>query len=257
MVVPLAARYVAAAVGLLLVVTSASSVIGTLIVPRSVANWLTQHVDLLVNGAFVLITKPVRDYRRLDRILATNAAAILIAQIAAWLGMFFVGFALIFWPLVHGGITEAFRLAGPGIWQIGNDGARTGLEAGLLDVAAVIAIVTMVILVVGTNFFVFRPLVAWSDRFRLETSETTDKPKSIVLDLLRRSSIPRTLGRLTRPIGRFLDHLFTLIATVAALALHREWSLGYADLLKYATPGFFAFGLFALHAGWFADKWSR
>ncbi len=55
-----------------------------------------------------------------------------------------------------------------------------------------------------------------------------------------------------------MDHLFTLIfATVAALALHREWGLGYADLLKYATPGFFAFGLFALPAGWLADKWSR
>jgi MFS family permease len=59
-------------------------------------------------------------------------------------------------------------------------------------------------------------------------------------------------------LGHFLDHLFTLIfATVAALALYREWGLGYADLLKYATPGFLAFGLFALPAGWFADKWSR
>jgi MFS family permease len=44
---------------------------------------------------------------------------------------------------------------------------------------------------------------------------------------------------------------------VAALALYREWGLGYADLLKYATPGFFAFGVFALPAGWLADKWSR
>ena len=59
-------------------------------------------------------------------------------------------------------------------------------------------------------------------------------------------------------VGHFLDHLFTLIfATVAALALYREWGLGYADLLKYATPGFFAFGVFALPAGWLADKWSR
>ena len=59
-------------------------------------------------------------------------------------------------------------------------------------------------------------------------------------------------------VGHFLDHLFTLIfATVAALALHREWGLGYADLLKYAAPGFFAFGVFALPAGWLADKWSR
>ena len=55
-----------------------------------------------------------------------------------------------------------------------------------------------------------------------------------------------------------MDHLFTLIfATVAALVLYREWGIGYAALLIYATPGFFAFGLFSLPAGWIADKWSR
>ncbi|MES2750201.1 MAG: MFS transporter [Pseudomonadota bacterium] len=59
-------------------------------------------------------------------------------------------------------------------------------------------------------------------------------------------------------IGHFLDHLLTLIfATVAALALSREWGLSYGELLKYATPGFFAFGVFSLPAGWLADKWSR
>ena len=59
-------------------------------------------------------------------------------------------------------------------------------------------------------------------------------------------------------IGHFLDHLFTLVfATVAALVLYREWNVGYAELLAYATPGFFAFGVFSLPAGWLADKWSR
>ncbi len=59
-------------------------------------------------------------------------------------------------------------------------------------------------------------------------------------------------------IGHFLDHLFTLVfATVAALVLYREWGIGYAELLAYATPGFFAFGVFSLPAGWLADKWSR
>ena len=59
-------------------------------------------------------------------------------------------------------------------------------------------------------------------------------------------------------LGHFLDHLFTLIfATVAAVVLSRDWGLSYAVLLNYATPGFFAFGLFALPAGWLADTWSR
>jgi hypothetical protein len=143
MVVPLAARYVAAAVGVLLVITAAGSVVGTLIVPRSVSSWLTRKVDQIVNGVYVLITTAVRDHRRRDQILATQAATILLAQIVAWLGMFFIGFSLIFWPLVHGGITEAFRLAGPGLWQIGSDEARGGPQEALLDIAAVIGILTI------------------------------------------------------------------------------------------------------------------
>ena len=48
-------------------------------------------------------------------------------------------------------------------------------------------------------------------------------------------------------IGHFFDHLFTLVfATVAALALWREWGMSYAELVPYATPGFVAFGVFAL-----------
>jgi MFS family permease len=59
-------------------------------------------------------------------------------------------------------------------------------------------------------------------------------------------------------VGHFLDHLFTLVfATVAALVLHREWGVEYSELLAYATPGFFAFGLFSLPAGWLADRWTR
>lgn len=59
-------------------------------------------------------------------------------------------------------------------------------------------------------------------------------------------------------VGHFLDHLFMLVfATVAALVLSQEWGLSYAELIPYATPGFIAFGLFALPAGWLADSWSR
>jgi len=143
MVVPLAARCVAAAVGVVLVATSTSSVIGTLIVPRSVASTLTKHVDRLVNAVFVIITGPVRNFHRRDRILATHAATLLLCQIIAWLAMFFVGYSLIFWPLVHGGITEAFRTAGPGIWAIGEDLAKGGWQLAILDVAALSGLVTV------------------------------------------------------------------------------------------------------------------
>ncbi len=59
-------------------------------------------------------------------------------------------------------------------------------------------------------------------------------------------------------LGHFYDHLFVLIfAAVAALALATEWGMSYAELIPYSVPGFIAFGIAAIPAGWIADKWSR
>jgi len=59
-------------------------------------------------------------------------------------------------------------------------------------------------------------------------------------------------------VAHFLDHLFMLIfATVAALRLAHEWDMSYGALIPYATPGFVAFGVCAIPAGWIGDKWSR
>ncbi|MDJ0958739.1 MAG: MFS transporter [Arenicellales bacterium] len=68
----------------------------------------------------------------------------------------------------------------------------------------------------------------------------------------------KRVGFLFLNVGHFLDHFFMLIfATAAALWLTTEWDITYAGLIPYATPGFIAFGICAIPAGWLADKWSR
>ena len=119
MAVPIAARWVAAAFGILLVLTSWQSVIGTLIVPRPVASWLTRWVDRTVVAVYVMITKPFPDYERRDRILATQAAAILVGQLITWLAMFLVGFTLLLWPAHGRSITKALTDAGSSIFTLG------------------------------------------------------------------------------------------------------------------------------------------
>jgi len=118
MVVPLAARDVAAGIGALLVLTAAVSVVGTLMVPRPIGSWLTRLVDRVMNGAFRLATGPVADYRRRDRILAAQAAGILLCQLAAWLGISFIGYSLLLWPFVTG-VTSAFTDAGSSMFTLG------------------------------------------------------------------------------------------------------------------------------------------
>jgi NitT/TauT family transport system permease protein len=68
-----------------------------------------------------------------------------------------------------------------------------------------LAILTMVAMIVVVNAVFWRPLTAWAERFRTEDTVGTDQQRSVVLDLLRRSMLPRVLGRALRPVGRFLD----------------------------------------------------
>ena len=119
MVVPLLVRSVVAAVGVLVVLVTGASVVGTLIVPRPVFARLTGWVHVVVVGTFHLATSGIADYRRRDRFLAAEAASILIAQLVGWLALIFVGFALLFWPLVSGGVTSAFAAAGSSMFTLG------------------------------------------------------------------------------------------------------------------------------------------
>jgi hypothetical protein len=119
MVVPLAVRWVAAAVGILLVLTGWQSVIGTLIVPRPVGSWLTRMVDGLVVAIYMAVTRPVADWVRRDRILATQAAATLVAQLGAWLAIFLAGYTLALWPSHGRSITSALTDAGSSLFTLG------------------------------------------------------------------------------------------------------------------------------------------
>jgi len=119
MVVPLAARWVAAACGALLVLSTWHSVVVTLIVSRSVRSWLTRGVDWGVVTGYRLVTRSVDGYRRRDRILATQAAAVLLTQLVVWLGFAFLGFTLLLWPFASAGIGSAFTHAGSSLFTLG------------------------------------------------------------------------------------------------------------------------------------------
>ncbi|KNB50862.1 ABC transporter permease [Streptomyces caatingaensis] len=67
------------------------------------------------------------------------------------------------------------------------------------------AILTMAVMVIGVNFFFWRPLTAWAEKFKNEQSEAGEIQRSVVLDFLRRSNWPRLLGRLLRPVGHGLN----------------------------------------------------
>ncbi len=70
-----------------------------------------------------------------------------------------------------------------------------------------IAIAVMIVMVIAVNVVFWRPMVAWAEKFRAEESAAAERPRSVVLDLLRRSSVPALVSRPVRPVGRALDRV--------------------------------------------------
>jgi hypothetical protein len=141
MVVPIAARSLAAVIGGLLVLTAWMSIVGTVVVPRPVSNWLTRWVDRVVNKAFRVATIPIAEYSRRDQVLAGRAAAILLAQLLAWLGITYLGFALLLWPFTADGITSAFKVSGSSMFTLGLASTPGAVPMGLVFLAAATGLV--------------------------------------------------------------------------------------------------------------------
>jgi NitT/TauT family transport system permease protein len=104
-------------------------------------------------------------------------------------------------------------------------------------------IVTMIVMILAVNVVFWRPLVAYAERFRLEQTEASQKPKSLVLDLLRRSSWPALAGRGRRAIAQPVNQLMG-----AATGIDDRSLVSHAARRRAADAAFAAVVLAAL--GW-------
>jgi NitT/TauT family transport system permease protein len=67
--------------------------------------------------------------------------------------------------------------------------------------AILLAMATMAAVIVVVDQFFWRPLVAWANKFKLETRASADVPQSWLLDLLRSSRVPGLVHKALSPLG--------------------------------------------------------
>ena len=75
------------------------------------------------------------------------------------------------------------------------------------DLRAVgLAIATMAVMVIGVNFLFWRPMTAAAERFKMELSESSDRQRSVLLEMLQHSRWPQLVGaarhRVAGSVGR-------------------------------------------------------
>ncbi len=99
----------------------------------------------------------------------------------------------------------------------------------------VFGIITMVIVILVVNFFFWRPLVAYVEKFRVEQSESELKARSLVLDLLRRSSWPAAIGRGRQVLARPVNHFMGRATGLDQLSLEGHTARRHAADLAFAV----------------------
>src|SRR6202050_2517578 len=88
-----------------------------------------------------------------------------------------------------------FRLPGLGSYL------QTAASAG--DTQSILwGVVTMIAVIVLLDQFIWRPVIAWAEKFKVEQVESTDAPRSWVLDLIQRSrSLSQIRQKTVRPLA--------------------------------------------------------
>ena len=111
-------------------------------------------------------------------------------------------------------------------------------------------IVTMIVMILAVNVAFWRPLVAYVERFRLEQTEASQKPRSLVLDALRRSSWPGLAGRGRRAIARPVNQLMAAATGVddRSLVIHAARRRAADFAFAAAVAAVLGYGLYSMLA---------
>src|SRR5271163_1796849 len=114
-----------------------------------------------------------------------------------WNGMMSFGGGWFFLTVSEALSVNNHKFALPGI---GSYVAAASEEGDLTKV--LLAIAVMIVVIISVNALFWRPLTAWVERFRIEESESVEAPRSVTLEVLRRSRIPGLIGA---PLSRLID----------------------------------------------------
>jgi NitT/TauT family transport system permease protein len=94
---------------------------------------------------------------------------------------------------------HSFQLPGLGSYL------QTAADAGNVG-ALLLGLFTLIVVIVLLDQLLWRPLIAWADRFKVEQTASGQAPTSAVLQMLRRSALLEwTQEHALRPTGRWID----------------------------------------------------
>ena len=130
-----------------------------------------------------------------------------------------------------------FRLPGLGSYL------QTAASAG--DTRSILwGVGTMIAVIVLLDQFVWRPVIAWAEKFKVEQVESSDAPRSWVLDLIRHSrSLAQIRKKTVRPLSERLMLYFSRPRTSDEPERHSAWKIWLIRLLGIVLLAGISYGV--------------
>jgi NitT/TauT family transport system permease protein len=130
-----------------------------------------------------------------------------------------------------------FRLPGLGSYL------QTAASAG--DTRSILSgVATMVAVIVLLDQFVWRPVIAWAEKFKVEQVESSDVPHSWVLDLIRHSrSLAQIRKKTVRPLSERIMLYFSRVRSSDAAESTSPWKIWLTRVLAVALLAGISYGV--------------
>jgi NitT/TauT family transport system permease protein len=106
---------------------------------------------------------------------------------------------------------------------------------------------TLILLIVGLDQFIWRPLLAWSDRFKVEMVENDNPPTSWFYDLLKNANlINKFQEKIVEPISERIDLFLMNKYQVKPVVLHQQKKFNIKNLLFVVFAGILVYGIYQI-----------
>ena len=130
-----------------------------------------------------------------------------------------------------------FRLPGLGSYL------QTAASAG--DTRSILwGVGTMIAVIVLLDQFVWRPVIAWAEKFKVEQVESTDTPSSWVLDLIRHSrSLAQIRKKTVRPLSERLMQYFSRVRSSDKAERRSAWTIWLVRALVVVLLAAMSYGV--------------
>ena len=140
-------RVVPFTIGVILVVFNTLSLVRTMVIPQAIPSLLAAAVARMVNRTYSVVARLHPNFRRRDRILAWNGPVAVFANLAVWLAIYVLAYALMIFGISKYSFTQSLEAAGSGLFTLGLYGSPTEDQSFVEFMAAATGPVVIALLI--------------------------------------------------------------------------------------------------------------